>query len=54
VDKFILVESEMTHSGKPKELLFDKQRESFAPWLDKIIHVVMEKLPESQVCCSVR
>jgi hypothetical protein len=39
VDKFILVESEMTHSGKPKELLFEQNREMFEPWLDKIIHV---------------
>ena len=39
VDKFILVESEMTHSGKPKELLFEQNRELFEPWLDKIIHV---------------
>ena len=26
VDKFVLVESTMTHSGKPKELLFDRNR----------------------------
>jgi len=48
VDKFILVESEMTHSGKPKELIFEQNREAFEPWLDKIIHVVMEKLPDSK------
>ena len=48
VDKFILVESAMTHSGKPKELLFEQRRDEFEPWLDKIIHVVMERLPDSK------
>jgi hypothetical protein len=48
VDKFILVESAMTHSGKPKELLFEQRRDEFEPWLDKIIHVVMDRLPDSK------
>ena len=48
VDKFILVESEMTHSGQPKTLIFEENREKFEPWLEKIVHVVMEKLPDSR------
>ena len=47
VDKFVLVESAMTHSGKPKPLHFEDNRSRFEPWLDKIVHVVMETLPDS-------
>ena len=39
VDKFILVESEVTHRGEPKPLYFDKER--FAPWMHKITHIVV-------------
>jgi hypothetical protein len=51
VDKHILVESPTTHSGKPKPLWFDDNKERFAAWKDKIIHVVAElpgALPEDQ------
>ncbi|KKN77579.1 hypothetical protein LCGC14_0358540 [marine sediment metagenome] len=42
VDKFVLVESTHTHSGKPKRLYYDevKDDEVFAPFKDKITHVV--------------
>ena len=45
VDKFVLVESTVTHRGEPKELLFEKNREMFSEWLDKIIHIVVEDNP---------
>jgi hypothetical protein len=35
----------MTHSGKAKELLFEKHRDDFEPFLDKIVHVVLDTLP---------
>jgi len=41
VDRFILVESEVTHVGGPKELFFQKNRERYAKWLPKITHVIM-------------
>lgn len=41
VDRFVLVESEVTHVGGPKELVFQKNRERFAKWLPKIEHVIM-------------
>lgn len=45
VDKFVLVEATHTHSGKPKKLYYDevKDNETFAPFKDKIIHIVYDK-----------
>lgn len=40
VDKFILVESEQTFSGNPKPLIYQQNKEKFAKWNDKIIHIV--------------
>lgn len=45
VDKFVLVESTATHRGEPKELLFEKNKELFSEWLDKIIHVIVRDNP---------
>ena len=42
VDKFVLVESVETFRGNPKPLYFEENKERFAPYLDKIIHVVVE------------
>lgn len=47
VDKFVLVESHLTHSNKPKELFFAKNVERFGAFADKIIHVVVEKFPDN-------
>lgn len=50
VDRFVLVESEVTHVGGPKELFFQNNRERFAKWLPKITHVVMtaEEAPKDK------
>jgi len=44
VDRFILVESTLTHSGKQKPLYFAnaKHEARFAPFVDRIEHVVAE------------
>lgn len=42
VDYFVLVESVETFQGTPKELYFDKHKEEFAPYLDRIIYVSLE------------
>jgi hypothetical protein len=47
VDAFVLVEATRTHAGRPKPLHFAENRERFAPWLDKIRHVVVDDLPDS-------
>lgn len=42
VDRFVLVESRLTHSGKPKPLYYEKNKKRFAEWADKIEHVVCD------------
>ena len=41
VDRFVLVEAEVNHIGGSKELFFEKNKERYAKWLDKIVHVVV-------------
>lgn len=47
VDRFVLVEATHTHSGKPKRLYYNEVRddEVFAPFRDKIEHIVFEMSP---------
>jgi beta-1,4-mannosyl-glycoprotein beta-1,4-N-acetylglucosaminyltransferase len=45
VDRFVLVESTVTFTGKPKELVFAAHKDAFAAYADKIIHVVVENCP---------
>jgi beta-1,4-mannosyl-glycoprotein beta-1,4-N-acetylglucosaminyltransferase len=45
VDHFVIVEATRTHQGQPHEPVFHTHRERFAPYLDKIIHVLVEDLP---------
>lgn len=45
VDKFVLVESTVTHRGEPKELFFENNKELFSEWIDKIIHVIVADNP---------
>lgn len=40
VDKFVICEAEVTFSGLPKPLYYYENRERFAKWKDKIIHLV--------------
>lgn len=50
VDKFVIAEATRTHTGKTKELVFQKNRERFSEFDDKIIYVVVEDLlPEEEV-----
>lgn len=42
VDHFVLVESPTSHTGILKPLYFEEKKESFAPYMDKIIHVIHE------------
>ena len=42
VNRFVIEESTRTFSGEPKELLFEKHRDLFAPFLDKIDYVVVD------------
>ena len=44
IDKFIIVESMFTHSGKKRELIFDIKK--FQKFKDKINYLVVESLPK--------
>jgi beta-1,4-mannosyl-glycoprotein beta-1,4-N-acetylglucosaminyltransferase len=46
VDKFIIVESTVTFSGKEKKLFFNENKEKFKKFEDKIIHVIINDTPE--------
>jgi beta-1,4-mannosyl-glycoprotein beta-1,4-N-acetylglucosaminyltransferase len=40
VDKFVLVESPLTHRGNPKKLYYQENKHLFEKYSDKIIHLV--------------
>ena len=48
VDKFILVEATKTHSGQPKPLYYKDFIHEFAEYQDKIIHYIVDDMPEVQ------
>ena len=49
VDHFVLVEATKSHTGKPKPLYFNDNKSKFSQYLDKVIHVVVEDLPDYSV-----
>lgn len=46
VDFFVLVEAVKTHSGEDKDLIFEKNKNRFDRFLDKIIHIKTGDMPE--------
>jgi beta-1,4-mannosyl-glycoprotein beta-1,4-N-acetylglucosaminyltransferase len=53
VDAFILVESAHTFIGNPKPLFYAENREKFAAFSEKIIHVVVEDSPYTGANCNI-
>lgn len=45
VDRFVLVEATRTFQGKSKPLYFEENKQRFAKFKDKIIHVIVDDLP---------
>ena len=45
VDYFVIAEANISHSGNPKEYIFEDNKQRFAPWLDKIIHIKVDNIP---------
>lgn len=45
VDYFVLSESNTTHTGKPKELVFEKNKDRFSEYNKKIVYLQIEDLP---------
>jgi beta-1,4-mannosyl-glycoprotein beta-1,4-N-acetylglucosaminyltransferase len=48
IDYFILVEATTTHVGNKKELYYQNNKEQFAEFQDKIIHIVVDDMPNSE------
>ena len=46
VDKFVLVESNKTFSGNEKEYIFENNTKHFKFFLDKIIHIKVDSVPD--------
>ena len=46
VDGFVLVEARQTFTGTPKPLVFQENREQFAAFADKLVHVVVDRFPD--------
>lgn len=47
VDFFVIVESTKTFTGNDKPLYFQENKERYAPFLDKVIHIVVDDSPET-------
>lgn len=47
IDKVVLVESRYTHAGNKKELFFENNKALFKEYLHKIIHIVVDKFPDT-------
>ena len=47
VDHFVITESNLSHSGKPKEYILLDNWEKFKPYADKIRHIKVEDMPET-------
>lgn len=45
VDAFILVEAKETFRGDPKPLYYEENKQRFQKFHDKIIHIVVDKIP---------
>ena len=47
VDYFVIAESNLSHSGKPKDYIFENNMERFAPYMSKIRHIKVDDMPET-------
>jgi beta-1,4-mannosyl-glycoprotein beta-1,4-N-acetylglucosaminyltransferase len=47
VDRFVLAEATVTYRGRPKPLCFEQNKTRFSPFLQKIIHVIVDDMPEA-------
>jgi len=47
VDYFVITESNLSHSGKPKDYIFENNMKRFAPYMSKIRHIKVADMPET-------
>jgi hypothetical protein len=45
VDYFVIAEANTTHSGKPKEFVFEKNMDRYKQWTDKIRYIKITNMP---------
>lgn len=53
VDRFVLVEATHTHKGDTKPLSYATNRQRFAQWNDKIVHIVVGDLPAGDTQAAI-
>lgn len=46
VDYFVLVEANKTHTGNSKDFIFEQHKDEFSEYIDKIIYIKVEDLPD--------
>lgn len=46
VDYFVIAEGNKTHTGKPKDFIFEKNKDLFQKYLDKVIYIKVEDFPD--------
>lgn len=46
VDRFVLVESTKDYMNRPKPLIFQENKDRYAEFLDRIVHVAVEDAPD--------
>ena len=46
VDYFVITEANKTHTGSKKEYVFEQNKERFSKFLDKIIYIKVDDLPD--------
>ena len=54
VDYFVLVEAKYTHKGNDKKLYFNENKNKFRKYLHKIIHVIVEDVPDYKILSSYK
>ncbi len=48
VDYFVIVEADKTFTGKEKPLYFEEKKYDYLDYLDKIIHVIVKDMPDTE------
>jgi hypothetical protein len=46
-DYFVIAEANVSHSGKPKEYIFEQNQERFSKYMSKIRHIKVDDIPET-------
>ena len=50
VDRFVICEADTTFQGRPRKVLLPEHKDRFAPWWDRITHLVVDDLPAGEDC----